>query len=273
MAALGIRRIGLRLRSHAEDTALTSLGTIGRAVQLLFGMAAGVRLRGSVLTETCVQVWSLARIVAVPAVLVAIPFGAVVSVHVGGLLSQVGAESLQGAAAGMAVIRQGAPLATGLLLAGTCGAAIAADLGARTIREEVDAMRVMGLDPVHRLATPRLLALWLIGPTLLGLVVLTGVLTALVMAVVGSDVAVGSFWNSFGAFANVTDLWFAVAKSLVASTVVATVAVLRGLEARGGSRGVADAVNSTIVICVLLIVFANLVVTELQAMFFPIAVG
>ena len=80
-----------------------------------------------------------------------------------------------GAAGGMGVIKQGAPVATGLLLGGAGAAAIAADLGARTTREEIDAMRVMGVDPVQRLVAPRVIAMLVVAPLINILIIAVGI--------------------------------------------------------------------------------------------------
>ena len=94
------------------------------------------------LREMLTQAWFIITVTAIPGILMAIPFGVIVSTQVGNLVHQLGASSMIGAAGGMGVIKQGAPVATGLLLGGAGAAAIAADLGARTTREEIDAMRV-----------------------------------------------------------------------------------------------------------------------------------
>ncbi len=95
--------------------------------------------------------WVLLKVTALPALLMAVPIGAEVSVQVGGIMNQVGANSLAGAASGLGVVGQGAPMAAGLLMSGAAASAIASDLGARSIREEIEAIRVMGIDPVQRL--------------------------------------------------------------------------------------------------------------------------
>nr|WP_067993754.1 ABC transporter permease [Nocardia pseudobrasiliensis] len=250
-----------------------SAATVGRSILLtgaIIGFLGRDLIRGRVPAgEFAQQAWHLLKVTAVPAVLMAIPFGAVVSVQVGGLVQQVGASSLTGAASGLGIIREGAPLAAGLLLGGAAASAVAADLGARAIREELDAMRVMGVDPVQRLVVPRCLALLAIAPALLIFIVMVAVGSAYIVAVRVSDVSRGSFWASFGSFATTTDLVFAVIKTVVAAALVAIIAGLRGLEAHGGPRGVADAVNSSVVLSVTMIIFAALLITQLQTMFFP----
>ncbi|SHX52902.1 ABC transporter [Mycobacteroides abscessus subsp. bolletii] len=223
--------------------------------------------------DAAVQAWRLLKVTAIPALLMAIPFGAMVSVQVSGLVNQVGASSLVGAASGVGVIRQGAPITAGLLMGGAAASAIASDLGARAIREELDALRVIGIDPVRYLVVPRFVGLIFIAPILCSIIVASAVAASFTFALLVSDVPSGSFWMSFGSFAAVSDIWFAVAKTVVFAMIVAVVSCLRGMEAKGGPRGVADAVNSSVVLNVVCIVIVNLAITQLQTMFVPTEVS
>ena len=254
-----------------------SAGTTGRGLQLFvdvlrYAVTDAISLRLPV-GEAVVQAWILFQVTAIPAVMMAIPFGALVTVVTSGLVNQVGATSLLGAASGVGVISQGAPITAGLLMGGAAAAAIASDFGARSIREELDALRVLGVDPARRLVMPRFLALLLIAPVLCVFIIVSGTATAFAMAVTFTQVTPGSFWMSFGTFAKLVDVWFAIGKSIVFAAMVVIVSSLRGMEAKGGPRGVADAVNSSVVLNVVCIVFANLAITQLQVMFFPMAVA
>jgi phospholipid/cholesterol/gamma-HCH transport system permease protein len=254
-----------------------SAASTGRGVMLLVTV-----LRFSVMDlitlrlpfgELISQAWALYKVTALPAVLMAVPFGGMVAVQASGLINQVGANSLVGAVSGVGVVRQGAPITAGLLMGGAAAAAIASDIGARAIREELDALRVMGVDPVRHLIVPRFLALILLGPILCAIIIAAAVLASFVLAVTVSEVTSGSFWASFGAFAKMVDVWFAVLKATVFAAIVGIVSSLRGMEAKGGPRGVADAVNAAVVINVVGIVVANLVITQIQTMFFPMQVA
>jgi phospholipid/cholesterol/gamma-HCH transport system permease protein len=252
-------------------------GTTGRAVHLAvqvlrYTVQDTVTMRLPV-SEFLWQAWVLLKVTATPAVLMAIPFGAMITVVTSGLVAQVGATALLGAASGVGVLRQGAPITAGLLMGGAAASAIASDFGARAMREELDAMRVLGVDPVRRLVVPRFLALLLVAPMLCVVIIVSGTGAAFLLSVATSGVAPGSFWSSFGTFANMTDVWFAIVKSLVFGAIVAIISAMRGMEAKGGPRGVADAVNAAVVINVVLIVLTNLVITQLQAMFFPAVVA
>ncbi|HVG84534.1 MAG TPA: ABC transporter permease [Vicinamibacterales bacterium] len=254
-----------------------SLGTVGRFGLLLVAVVGYVArdvARGRFpLSEFMFRVRHLYGVTAVPAILTSIPFGAVVSVQVGALVQQIGAGSLVGAASGMGIIRQGAPLAASLLLAGAAGSALAADFGSRAIREELDAMRVMGIDPVERLVAPAFLALLLVGPALLLIAVVVAVCASFAFAVGVSGISAGGYWQSFGAFASLTDLVFALLKVVTAAIIVAVVAGQRGCEATGGPRGVADAVNRAVVVSVVGIIVSTLVITEIQTALFPVQIG
>src|SRR4051794_40048983 len=104
------------------------------------------------------QAWFITSVTLMPTILVSIPFGAVISLQVGNLTSQLGAQSFAGATAVLAVVREAAPIAAALLIAGAARSAICSDMGARKIREEIDAMEVLGIDPIARLVVPRVLA-------------------------------------------------------------------------------------------------------------------
>src|SRR5439155_23244064 len=74
------------------------------------------------------------------------------------LLAEFGAADASGAGAGIGAVTQLGPIVTVLVVAGAGSTAICADLGARTIREEIDALEVLGIDPIHRLVVPRVVA-------------------------------------------------------------------------------------------------------------------
>jgi phospholipid/cholesterol/gamma-HCH transport system permease protein len=254
-----------------------AVGTIGRASRLAvdvlrYSITDTLTLRLPAGEFLC-QAWVLIKVTVVPAVLMAIPFGAMVTVVTSGLVAQVGATSLLGAASGIGVLRQGAPITAGFLMGGAAASAIASDFGARAMREELDAMRVLGIDPVRRLVVPRFLALILIAPILCAVIIAAGTAAAFLLATTVNHVAPGSFWMSFGTFARMTDVWFAMAKSVVFGGIVAIISAMRGMEAKGGPRGVADAVNAAVVVNIVCIVIANLAITQIQTMFFPMAVA
>ena len=109
------------------------------------------------------QSWFVARVSLAPLILLSIPFNVLVVFILNILLVEIGAADFSGAGAALGVVTQIGPMVTVLVVAGAGATAMCADLGARTIREEIDAMRVMGINPVQRLVVPRVLALTLNG--------------------------------------------------------------------------------------------------------------
>lgn len=265
---------GQLLRRNFSETVLSSVATLGRALRMgaaaiHLGTVDALRLRFP-LGETLTQTWFLLRVTAVPSVLMAVPFGVIVSAQVGNIVSELGADSMIGAAGGLGVIKQGAPMATAMLLGGAGAAAVAADLGARTIREEIDALRVMGVNPVRRLVVPRIAAMMLVAPVLTVVIIVVGIGSGFAVAVSALDVTPGSYWQSFGAFTTPLDVWVALVKAVIFGFLVVVIACQRGLEAGGGPRGVADGVNAAVVMSIAAAVVLNTVITQVVTMFFPV---
>jgi uncharacterized membrane protein (DUF485 family) len=115
------------------------------------------------------QTWMIARVSLIPTLLVAIPFTVLVAFTLNILLREIGAADLSGAGTAFGSITQLGPVVTVLVVAGAGATASCADLGARTIREEIDAMRVLGIDPIQRLVVPRVLASTFVAAAVTGL--------------------------------------------------------------------------------------------------------
>jgi phospholipid/cholesterol/gamma-HCH transport system permease protein len=185
------------------------------------------------------------------------------------LAGQVGATSLAGAATGLAVIRQGAPLVAAILLAAAVGSAVCADLGARTMREEIDGMKVMGVSPIQRLVVPRFVALLMVAIALTGVTCFVGFVAGYMFNVYMQNGTPGSFVATFASFATVGDLVLALVKSVVFGSIVAIVSCHKGLDTRGGPAGVANSVNAAVVESILLLMVVNVVMTQLYVIVFP----
>ena len=215
------------------------------------------------------QAWFIASVTILPTALVAIPFGAVIALQLGSLTRQLGAQSFTGAASVLAVIREASPIVCALLIAGAGGSAICADIGSRKIRDEIDAMEVLGISPVQRLVVPRVLACMLISLALNGLVSVVGVAGGYFFNVILQHGTPGAYLASFSALAQLPDLWAGELKALIFGLIAAVVASYKGLNAGGGPKGVGDAVNQSVVITFLLLFFSNFVMTAVYFQIVP----
>ncbi|WP_454198523.1 MlaE family ABC transporter permease [Nocardia sp. Marseille-Q1738] len=207
------------------------------------------------------QSWFIASVSILPSALVAIPFGAVVALQTGSLIKQLGAESFTGATSVLATVQQAAPVVTALIIAGAAGSAVAADLGSRTIREEIDAMEVLGVDPVRKLVVPRVIGMMLVALLLNGLVSVVGIAGGYFFNVLLQGGTPGAYLASFSALAQLPDLWIGEIKAAVFGLIAGVIAAYKGLHPKGGPKGVGDAVNQSVVITFMVLFFVNLILT------------
>ncbi|RNL80507.1 MlaE family ABC transporter permease [Nocardioides marmorisolisilvae] len=242
---------------------------VGRMYAMALDVIVGMFRRPFQWTEFLEQAWFVAKVSTLPTALFSIPFGATISLLLYQLLDQFGAGSATGAGGVLAITQQAAPIVTALLISGAGGSAIAADLGARTIREEIDAMKVLGIDPIRRLVVPRVLAMMFIAAVLNGLASVVGVAGGYVFNVMIQGGTPGAYISSFNLLAQSTDIIVSEMKAVVFGFVAGVVAAYRGLNPPPGPKGVGDAVNQTVVISFMLVYFINLVMTQLYLFIVP----
>ncbi len=265
-----VSRSGLEsMKDRSRKGVVTSGNLVVLGVESLLFIARDIVGRRFSWTEFMLQAWFMTRVSLLPTILVAIPFGVITSVQIGAVANQIGATSFSGAVNGIGVLRQGAPLVTSLMIAGAVGSAICSDLGARTVREEIDALKVMGISPVQRLVAPRILAAVVVALLLTVIVAMTAMATAFVVNVGGGTISSGAYLNSFISFSQPTDFVLAEFKAVVFGFLATVVAAHKGLHASGGPKGVADAVNEAVVLSVIILAIANVAITQAYVMLVP----
>ncbi len=246
-----------------------ALTATGKMFALGLDVMFGIFQRPFQTREFIDQCWFISRVCILPAALVSISFGSVISLQLGSLIRQFGAQSFSGAASTLAVIQQAAPVICALLVAGAGGSAICADLGARTIREEIDAMEVLGINPIQRLVVPRVLASILVSSLLFGLVSIVGVAGGYYFNVVLQGVTPGAYVQGFSALSKPSDLLVGFIKAALFGLAAGIVAAFRGLNPAGGPKGVGDAVNQAVVITFILLFAINVIVTAVYLNLVP----
>jgi phospholipid/cholesterol/gamma-HCH transport system permease protein len=191
---------------------------------------------------------------------VAIDYGAP-GLQAANFLTLFGALDRLGGFFVLAAIREIGPLITSIVIAGVAGTAITADLGARKVREELDALQVLGVDPVKNLVVPRFLAL-IIATGLFDIYALLFGIFGGILAEVSAGGALGPFWATLFANSSVVDLWGSVLKTSMFGAIIAIVCCYKGMTASGGAEGVGRAVNQAVVISFLGIGAFNYVFTQ-----------
>ncbi|MEN4479482.1 ABC transporter permease [Mycolicibacterium cosmeticum] len=261
------------IREYVQRHPVASLDTVGcqcilgiRTVGYCFADLLTGRFQS---TEYVRQAAFMAGTAVLPTILVALPIGVTLSIQFALLANQVGATSLAGAASGLAIVRQAASLVAAVMMASAVGSAIAADLGSRAMREETDAMEVMGVSVIHRLVVPRFAAAITVGVALTGITCFTGFLASYLFNVYFQHGAPGSFVATFSSFATPGDLLLALLKAVLYGAIVAIVACQKGLSTSGGPAGVANAVNAAVVEAILLLMIVNVGISQLYTLLFP----
>jgi phospholipid/cholesterol/gamma-HCH transport system permease protein len=176
-------------------------------------------------------------------------------------LKLFGALDRLGGGYNVVVVREFAPLVTAIILAGAAGAAIAADLGARVVREETSALAVLGVDPIRSLVVPRLIVLVVMAVLYDAFAIWAGMLGAL-LVMVENNAPIAPFFSTFFSQASTIELAASFAKSAVYGAVIAVVSCYRGINVSGGPEGVSRAVNQAVVISFLAIGAVDYVFTQ-----------
>lgn len=199
------------------------------------------------LREFLIQTWFVARVSLLPTLLLAIPFTTLVVFFLNVLLVEIGAADFSGSGAAIGTVNQIGPIVTVLVVAGAGATAMCADLGARTIREELDAMRVMGIDPVRALVVPRVLAGTLVALMLSALVTMVGLAGSFGFSVYIQHVTPGAWVAGLTLLVGLADVIIAMIKATLFGLAASLIACYKGTTVGGGPAGVGYAVNETVV--------------------------
>ncbi|HTK65048.1 MAG TPA: ABC transporter permease [Pseudonocardia sp.] len=252
----------------AESSTRAAIRPVGGFLAMCFDTVINIFRPPFQWREFFDQIVFLARVSIVPAIMVIVPLCGFVSFTFLLLASQLGAQDLSGAGTGIVVVREIGPIASVLVVAGAGATAICADLGARTIREEIDAMQVLGINPIHRLVVPRVLASGLVAVGINGIACVFGIWIGLMFALKGGS-STGQFFYTLPLLANFNDFYLSELKSLIYGLSAGMVACYRGLTVKGGPKGVGEAVNQTVILSFLLLFLFNALLT---ALFFKLGV-
>ncbi len=201
----------------------------------------------------------------------ALPIVTILSATIGAMLAIQGIDTLETFGAesqvvigiAIGVTREFAPMITGIVVAGRSGSALAARLGTMRISEEIDALTVMGIEPVRYLAAPPLLAMLLMLPALTFWSDVVALLGA--GSYVAADLGIGlrAFVERTREVLEVGDLLHGLAKSVLFAVLVTVVGVVNGASVRGGAEGVGRATTRSVVHSITAIVIADMIVAFL----------
>ena len=174
----------------------------------------------------------------------------------GAQLGRIGAQGFLADVVTVGMVRELAGLMAGVILAGRLGAAFAAQLASMQAGDEIDALRVLGVDPITHLVLPRLLALLLIAPALIVFGALAGVAAGWPAAVWGYGVSSSEYWHQCQRALTATHLWIGLFKGLLYVALLALAGCREGLHAGRSAQAVGAATTTAVVKALVWIVVA-----------------
>ena len=213
--------------------------------------------------EFLFQAWFVARVALLPTILLSIPFTVLTTFTVNILLVEIGAADFSGSGAALATVTQTGPIVTVLVVAGAAATAMCADLGARTIREELDALRVLGINPVQALVVPRVVAATVVSLLLTALVCLVGIAGGFLFSVFLQGVTPGAFAAGLTLLVGTPQVVAALLKAAVFGLAASLIACYKGIFVGGGAQGVGNAVNETVVYTFMALFVINVLATAI----------
>lgn len=213
--------------------------------------------------ELLEQIWFVARVSIFPTIMLSIPYTVLIVFVLNILLVEIGAGDLSGAGAALASVTQVGPVVTAMVISGAGSTAVCADLGARTIREEIDAMKVIGIDPIQALAVPRVIAATFVAIFLYAVVAVTGLTGSYFFVVFIQHVTPGAFVAGMTLVTGLPQVVISLIKGSLFGLSAGLIACYKGFSVGGGPTGVGNAVNETVVYSFMALFFINILATAL----------
>lgn len=211
--------------------------------------------------ETTKSMKNIAFQCLLPVIAVVGPTGMVVTLQGMTVFKIFGAERLLSSLLAESMFRELSPMLASIMVAAQAGSAVAGELGTMRVKEEIDALEVMSVNPFQYVIIPRLIALALICPLLNIIACLCGIAGGFLVAVVLKHLNQGVFLDNLFSFLKLSHIWGGMLKASLFGLVVGIMSCYKGYKVTGGALGVGKAANNTVVHAILLIVIINYFVT------------
>lgn len=177
-------------------------------------------------------------------------------------LARFGARGWVGSVVGVTLARELGPVMTALMVGGRVGAGITAELGSMAVTEQIDAIRVLGADPVRKLVAPRVLASMLVLPLMTSMSVVLGITGGAAIASLDAGQSFSHFFHAAWHATTLSDFLSGLSKTLFFGYNVAIVACYLGLATRGGTEGVGRATTRSVVVGSVVTLISDFVLTK-----------
>ncbi len=241
--------------SYLKNSSVDMITFIGGVVDAFW---SGLRRSGSIKWEGLAKLFAKAGVDAVP-IVSALGFlmGAILAFQAAIQLRKFGANIFVADLVSVSICLEMGPLLTALIISGRSGAGYAAHIGSMQVSEEIDALRVLGIDPILYLVCPRIIAVALAAPCLTMISNIVGIIGGCVVASFSLDITPTTYFNQVRRVLEVSDVMKGLTKSIVFGIEIAIIGCFRGFQVRGGAESVGYATTSAVVTCIFVLTVTN----------------
>jgi phospholipid/cholesterol/gamma-HCH transport system permease protein len=244
-----VARVGRPIVGFAEE--------FGRVVRIWTAGMANI-FRRPFRIRLIIQQIEFIGIQSLPIILLSSMFtGAVFTLESYEAFALFGAQGMVGGTVGVALTRELSPTLTGLLVSGRAGSAMAAEIGAMRVSEQIDALEAMAVDPVNFLVKPRLIASTLALPMLTIIFDAMGVFGSWIVGIYIVHLSSAEYFLRLQDWVDWDDIWAGILKSFVFGMIIGTVACYKGFYTKGGAKGVGRATTTSVVVSSVTILITN----------------
>ena len=195
--------------------------------------------------------------------LAAIFTGMVLALQSAVLMSRFGAELYMGPVVALSVLRELGPVLTSILVGGRVASGITAEIGSMKETEQIDALRVIGVNYVKRLIVPRVLAALMVFPLLTVLADFLGIVGGMFIAVFERGLDYVMYWQTIFQLVVLRDLLAGLGKTPIFAALITLIGCYNGLRATGGTVGLGRATTATVVQVTLAVIISDFFLTRL----------
>lgn len=251
--------------AHPGNLLTQTLRATGEALFLLGSAAWECRLAPLHLPKIFAQMTEIGIATLPITSMMALFIGGVLSLQTGSVLADFGIQGTLGGVVGVSMVKELGPVMTAILVTGRVGSAMAAEIGAMSVYQEIDALKTMNIRPVRFLVMPRLLATVTVLPVL--------VIYANVIGWIGGGIVAGVnyrinipfrlYMRNLTDTVDFEDIVNGLVKAMVFGVIIAITCCYVGLRTAGGPREVGQSVTRAVVVSFVLILVFDYVVTRI----------
>lgn len=246
-----------RLTEVVGDRMITFLAELGKISLLFWDTVSGI-FRGKVKLKLTLDQMVKIGYESLPLAIAASVFvGMVFAVQVATEFIKFGAGKYVGGIMAIAMARELGPALSGVVIASRVAAAIAAEIGTMEVTEQIEALEALGSNPIRYLVIPRFIACAVMLPILTIAADVVGFIGAYFVGVYVTHINPVEYMETARSFLVMWDVWGGLAKTVVFGMMIAIIACYRGLNTKGGAKGVGESTTSSVVTALISMFIVN----------------